>query len=64
MFFLLDGLLDRLIYLSLGLAVILGFVGVKLIIHAAHESGADIRRTSPADGLAPLGASRGLRPTR
>jgi tellurite resistance protein TerC len=42
MFFLLDGLLDRLIYLSLGLAVILGFVGVKLIIHAAHEAGLDI----------------------
>ena len=37
MFFLLDGLLDRLIYLSLGLAVILGFVGIKLILHAMHE---------------------------
>jgi tellurite resistance protein TerC len=37
MFFLLDGLLDRLIYLSLGLAVILGFVGIKLILHALHE---------------------------
>lgn len=37
MFFLLDGLLDRLIYLSLGLAGVLGFIGVKLIMHAAHE---------------------------
>ena len=37
MFFLLDGLLDRLIYLSLGLSVILGFVGSKLILHALHE---------------------------
>jgi tellurite resistance protein TerC len=37
MFFLLDGLLDRLIYLSVGLAVILGFVGIKLILHALHE---------------------------
>jgi tellurite resistance protein TerC len=37
MFFLLDGLLDRLIYLSMGLAVVLGFIGVKLILHAAHE---------------------------
>jgi tellurite resistance protein TerC len=52
MFFLLDGLLDRLIYLSLGLAVILGFVGVKLIIHAAHESGADIPEISTATSLA------------
>ena len=39
MYFLLDGLLDRLIYLSLGLAVILGFVGTKLILHALHEYG-------------------------
>jgi tellurite resistance protein TerC len=39
MYFLLDGLLDRLIYLSLGLAVVLGFIGVKLIFHAGHEYG-------------------------
>ncbi|MEO6204563.1 MAG: TerC family protein [Mycobacteriales bacterium] len=37
LYFLLDGLLDRLVYLSKGLAVILGFIGVKLILHAAHE---------------------------
>ena len=30
LYFLLDGLLDRLVYLSIGLAVILGFIGVKL----------------------------------
>lgn len=39
MYFLLDGLLDKLIYLSLGLSVVLGFIGVKLILHAAHEYG-------------------------
>ena len=38
LYFLLDGLLDRLIYLSYGLAVILGFIGVKLILHAMHEN--------------------------
>lgn len=37
LYFLIDGLLDRLIYLSFGLAAILGFIGVKLIMHAAHE---------------------------
>ena len=37
LYFLLDGLLDRLVYLSKGLAVILGFIGVKLVLHAAHE---------------------------
>ena len=36
LYFLLDGLLDRLIYLSIGLSVILGFIGVKLILEAAH----------------------------
>ncbi|HEY0167538.1 MAG TPA: TerC family protein [Jatrophihabitans sp.] len=38
LFFLIDGLLDRLIYLSYGLAVILAFIGVKLILHALHEN--------------------------
>ena len=36
LFFLVHGLLDRLVYLSLGLAVILGFIGVKLILHFVH----------------------------
>ncbi|MEI8409745.1 MULTISPECIES: hypothetical protein [unclassified Kribbella] len=36
MFFLVKGLLDRLVYLSAGLAVILAFIGVKLILHWAH----------------------------
>jgi tellurite resistance protein TerC len=38
LYFLIDGLLDRLIYLSIGLAVILAFIGVKLILHALHEN--------------------------
>jgi tellurite resistance protein TerC len=38
LYFLLDGLLDRLIYLSYGLAAILAFIGVKLIVHALHEN--------------------------
>ncbi len=36
LFFLVSGLLDRLVYLSTGLAVILGFIGVKLMLHFAH----------------------------
>lgn len=36
LFFLVKGLLDRLIYLSTGLAIILGFIGVKLILHWLH----------------------------
>jgi tellurite resistance protein TerC len=38
LYFLIDGLLDRLIYLTYGLAAILGFIGVKLILHALHEN--------------------------
>jgi tellurite resistance protein TerC len=38
LYFLLGGLLDRLIYLSYGLAVILAFIGVKLVLHALHEN--------------------------
>jgi tellurite resistance protein TerC len=36
LFFLVKGLLDRLVYLSTGLALILAFIGVKLILHWAH----------------------------
>jgi tellurite resistance protein TerC len=39
LFFLVDGLLDKLVYLSIGLAVILGFIGVKLIMEALHLNG-------------------------
>ncbi|GII96592.1 TerC family protein [Sinosporangium siamense] len=39
LYFLLGGLLQRLVYLSYGLAFILGFIGVKLILEALHSSG-------------------------
>lgn len=38
LFFLLGGLLKRLVYLSQGLAFILLFIGVKLVLHALHEN--------------------------
>ena len=38
LYFLIDGLLDRLVYLHYGLAAILAFIGAKLIIHAMHEN--------------------------
>ena len=38
LYFLIDGLLDRLIYLSWGLSIILAFIGVKLMLHALHEN--------------------------
>jgi tellurite resistance protein TerC len=42
LYFLLKGLLDKLIYLSLGLSIILMFIGVKLILTFAHEEYAQI----------------------
>ncbi|GAA2248900.1 TerC/Alx family metal homeostasis membrane protein [Rarobacter faecitabidus] len=38
LFFLLDGLLDKLVYLSYGLGAILAFIGAKLVIHAMHTN--------------------------
>ena len=41
LYFLIGGLLDRLVYLSYGLAIVLGFIGVKLILEALHHRGAE-----------------------
>ncbi|MCG7599140.1 TerC family protein [Halomonas sp. McH1-25] len=38
LYFLLGGLLDRLVYLGLGLSAILGFIGVKLVFEALHTN--------------------------
>jgi tellurite resistance protein TerC len=39
LFFLIGGLLDKLVYLSKGLAVVLAFIGVKLVFEAMHHHG-------------------------
>ncbi|MGJ6967733.1 TerC family protein [Streptosporangium sp. G11] len=44
LYFLIEGLLERLVYLSIGLAVILGFIGLKLILSFLHE---DISKSFP-----------------
>lgn len=36
LYFLIGGMLERLVYLAQGLAVILAFIGVKLVLHAMH----------------------------
>ena len=38
LYFLLGDLMQRLVYLSQGLAIVLGFIGVKLVLHALHEN--------------------------
>ena len=41
LFFLVGGLLDRIVYLNVGLAVILGFIGAKLVVEALEGSNVD-----------------------
>jgi tellurite resistance protein TerC len=38
LYFLIDGLLDRLVYLSYGLAAILAFIGVNMMLQALHDN--------------------------
>jgi tellurite resistance protein TerC len=38
LYFLIGGLLQRLVYLTIGLSIVLGFIGVKLVMEALHEN--------------------------
>jgi tellurite resistance protein TerC len=38
LYFLLGGLLGRLVYLSIGLSAVLGFIGLKLVLEALHDN--------------------------
>lgn len=42
LYFLLAGLMDRLAYISWGLAAIMVFIGIKMLLHALHENGVDV----------------------
>ncbi len=55
LYFLLKGLLDKLVYLSTGLAVILVFIGFKLILTYAHEVNPDIPKISTNMSLVFIG---------
>jgi tellurite resistance protein TerC len=52
LYFLVGGLLDRLVYLSYGLAVILAFIGVKLVLEALPSLGLHAPHISTALSLA------------
>jgi len=55
LYFLLKGLLDKLIYLSLGLSFILIFIGAKLILTYLHEIFEEIPKVSTPASLAVIG---------
>ncbi|HEY6686037.1 MAG TPA: TerC family protein [Propionibacteriaceae bacterium] len=52
LYFLIGGLLKRLVYLSVGLSIILGFIGIKLIMHALHTY--HLADWAPFDGEIPI----------
>ena len=52
LYFLIGGLLKKLVYLSVGLSIILGFIGVKLILHALHSY--HLADWAPFDGEIPI----------
>jgi len=56
LYFLLKGLLDKLVYLSLGLSIILMFIGVKLIMTYVHEIVAEVPKIPTLVSLAVIGA--------
>ncbi len=56
LFFLVTGLLDRLVYLSPGLALILAFIGVKLILHWVHGLNPTVPEISTSLSLAVIAA--------
>jgi tellurite resistance protein TerC len=56
LYFLLKGLLDKLVYLSLGLSVILMFIGVKLIVTYLHEVFAEVPKIPTVVSLGVIGA--------
>ncbi len=56
LYFLLKGLLDKLVYLSLGLSIILMFIGVKLILTYVHEIVAEVPKIPTLVSLAVIGS--------
>ncbi|PSK91782.1 tellurite resistance protein TerC [Murinocardiopsis flavida] len=46
LYFLLAGLMDKLAYISWGLAVIMVFIGIKMLLHALHENGVHVPEVS------------------
>jgi len=55
LYFLLKGLLDKLVYLSLGLSIILMFIGVKLILTYVHEVFKEVPKVPTVLSLAVIG---------
>ena len=51
LYFLVSGLLDRLVYLSTGLSIILAFIGAKLVLHFLHDQSDAIPKITTGTSL-------------
>jgi tellurite resistance protein TerC len=61
LYFLIGGMLARLIYLSIGLSVILGFIGVKLVLDALNENSLPfLNAGEPLDSVPTVGIELSL----
>jgi tellurite resistance protein TerC len=61
LYFILGNLVNRLVYLNIGLGVLLGFIGFKLVFHALHENDLSFINGGNSVGWAPvIGAQYGL----
>ena len=61
LYFLIGGLLKRLVYLGIGLAILLSFIGVKLVLHAAHVNAVPfINGGRPVSGAPDLSIGQSL----
>ncbi len=61
LYFLIGGLLTRLVYLPIGLGVILGFIGVKLVLDTLHENSLSLlNRGQPLESVPPVGIGLSL----
>ena len=56
LYFLVTGLLDRLVYLSTGLAAILAFIGLKLLLHFGHLQDDGVPEIATSTSLIVIGA--------
>ena len=60
LYFLVSGLLDRLVYLSAGLAMILVFIGAKLVLHYLHKHWDDVPEISTLQSLVVIACVLGI----
>ena len=61
LFFVVDGLLRRLVYLPYGLAAVLAFIGIKLVLEALHTNSLPfVNRGEPVHGVPEIGIGMSL----